>query len=244
MKNIKLTLEYDGTNYAGFQRQTNVNTVQAEVEKALFDLLKEDVKLIIASRTDSGVHARGMVCNFETDTRIPVEQIPMAMNARMARDIVVVDAQEMFDGFHCRYHAKKKTYSYRICNRRVPSPMERRFAWHVGSELDFEKMKKASQSFIGKHDFEGFRSLGSGVKSTVRTIHSLDLEKDGDIITLTIQGNGFLYNMVRIITGTLVGIGRGKIDGDTIQDIIESKDRKRAGMTAPANGLVLEKIYY
>lgn len=244
MKNIKLTIEYDGTNYCGWQRQLNGISVEETLEKVIIDLFKDNIKIIGCSRTDSGVHARGQVVTFKIETKIPTQKIPRAINARLPKDIVVVNAEEVSMDFHPRYSAISKEYSYGIFNRSIPPALMKGFYWHVGYELNVDNMRKAASYFIGEHDFSAFKSQGGSTTTSIREIYSLDIIKDGDYLTIRIKGNGFLYNMVRIIVGTLIEVGRGKIPYDSIEHIIESKDRRLAGVTAKAHGLCLEKVYY
>ncbi|EYE87729.1 tRNA pseudouridine synthase A [Fervidicella metallireducens AeB] len=244
MRNIKLTIEYDGSSYFGWQRQPNKISIEAIIEETIQDLTKEDIKLIGSSRTDSGVHAKGQVANFITECKIPVFKIPSALNSKLPIDIVILDAEEVPLDFHARYSSVGKRYSYTILNRITPPALYKNYVAHCKYDLDFEKMKKASKYFLGTHDFSAFKSTGSSVKTSIRTISDIELIKDEEIIKLYIEGDGFLYNMVRIIAGTLIDVGRGRISCDSIEDIIRSKDRKRAGQTAPASGLCLERVYY
>lgn len=244
MRNIKLTIEYDGTNYSGWQRQKNGISIEGTIEDAIKKVINEDIKIIGSSRTDAGVHARGQVANFFTETKIPIDKIPYAINSKLPCDIVILDAEDVPDDFHSRYSCTGKRYSYTILNRKIPSAILRNYTAHCSYKLDFELMKKAEKFFIGTHDFSAFRSTGSSVKTSIRTVSYLNLEKKGDIIRFEIEADGFLYNMVRIIAGTLIEVGMEKIDPYDIPAIIESKDRSRAGKTAPASGLCLEKVYY
>lgn len=244
MRNIKLILEYDGNNYCGWQRQKNGISIEETLENAIRDFLKEDIKVLGASRTDSGVHALGQVACFTTNSIIPNYKIPGAINIRLPKDIVIVKAEEVEMDFHPIYSAKRKKYIYKIINRTMKSAIMRNYYWHVGYNLDFENMKKASSYFIGEHDFSAFKSKGGSTKSSVREVYSLDIIKDEDFITVSIEGNGFLYNMVRIIVGTLIDVGRGRIHYKDIENIIKSKDRQKAGITAKPYGLYLEKVYY
>lgn len=244
MRNIKLTIEYDGTNYSGWQIQKNAITIQQVLEEALEKLIGNKVALIGSSRTDAKVHARGMAANFKTCCTIPVEKFPAAINSFLPDDIVVLDAKEVSEGFHSRYSCTGKRYTYRILNRRIPSALLRNYTAFVPLPLDFEEMVKAEECFIGVHDFSAFMASGSSVKTTVRNIRRLDIYKDGDIITIDIEADGFLYNMVRIIAGTLIDVGRGRKNPDEIADIIAGRDRSRAGKTAPPQGLCLEEVYY
>lgn len=245
MRNIKLEIEYDGTRYSGWQRQKNSLSIEETVENAVRKITKEDIKLIGSSRTDSGVHAKGQVANFNTLASIPVDRFSYAINTKLPKDIVVLNACEVPMDFHARYSCKGKRYSYMILNREFTSPLLRNYAAHCSYKLDLESMKSAAEHFLGTHDFEAFRSTGSSVKTSVRTVSLIQLEKqDNDIIKMFIEADGFLYNMVRIIAGTLMEVGRGRISPNSIPSIIESKNRDLAGKTAPAQGLYLEKIYY
>lgn len=244
MRNIKLIIEYDGTNYSGWQKQPNQKTIQETIEDSIKKITKEDIDIFGSGRTDRGVHARGQVANFFTSARIPGEKFKDAINSVLPDDIVISHSEEVDGEFHSRYSAKGKEYRYVFYNRRVPSPLLRNYAYHVPQKLHFDLMEKSINDFIGTHDFIAFMASGSSVKDTIRTIHNVHLSKNHEIIELKIGGNGFLYNMVRIIAGTLVDIGIGKIDSSHIPQIIASKDRKNAGHTAPPQGLYLEKVFY
>lgn len=244
MRNIKLTIEYDGTNYVGWQRQKNGISIEETIEKAIRDITCEEIRIIGSSRTDAGVHARGQTANFLTASRIPDSKFSSAINSRLPKDIVILDSLEVDEKFHSRYSSIGKKYSYRIINRRQPPAYLRNFVEFYPYELDFSLMTAASKAFLGQHDFTAFKSTGSSVKTSVRTIKMIELTKNEDLIIMNIEGDGFLYNMVRIIAGTLMDVGRGKIPYDCIPDIIGSKDRARAGKTAGASGLCLEKVYY
>ncbi len=242
LRNIKLTLKFDGTNYHGWQIQENAVTIQYLIQRAIKKVTGEDVNVVGCGRTDSGVHAFGYICNFKTESLIPVEKFPLAINSYLPEDVVCYKAEEVCDDFHSAYSSKKKRYTYFISNGEFPDVFSH--SWHYKYPLDIEKMKKAGECFLGTHDFIGFAAAGFTVKTTVRTIYSLDIEKDGDMIRIDITGNGFLYNMVRIIAGTLCFVGSGKIDYKDMDAIIESKDRTKAGITAPAEGLFLSEVYY
>lgn len=244
MRNIKLTIQYDGTAYHGWQTQENAITVQETLECALKKLLGKEVRVTGCGRTDTGVHAKKYVCNFFADTTIPYEKFPMALNSYLPDDIVCHRAEGAEPDFDSRYMAKKKTYSYYINNSRDADAFLKNYTWHFKYNLDIDKMKKAAEAFLGTHDFYGFAASGFTVKTTVRTIYSLDIKKEGDIIAIHITGDGFLYNMVRIIAGTLCFVGTGKIDAEDMPGIIESRDRKRAGITAPPTGLFLTEVFY
>ncbi len=244
MRNIKLTVQYDGTNYHGWQIQENAVTVQEVIENAIKKLTGIRPKLSGCGRTDTGVHAQNYICSFKTDTTIACERFPYALNRYLPKDVVCKNAEDMKPDFDAHKNAIGKTYSYLILNSKYPDAFYNNRAWHYRYELDFEKMKRAAEAFCGTHDFIGFAASGFTVKTTVRTIHYIKIEKENDLIRIDICGNGFLYNMVRIIAGTLVFVGNGKIRAEDIADIIEAKDRKRAGITAPACGLYLSEVYY
>ena len=242
--NIRLTLQYDGTGYHGWQIQTNGVTVEGELRKALEKITHERVKITGCGRTDAGVHAMNYVCNFHTDSRMPAERYPYALNTVLPEDIVCIGACEADEDFCSNRSAAGKRYIYRIWNSEFPDAFRGKYSWNYKYPLDISKMREAAEAFLGEHDFIGFASSGFSVKTTVRTIYSLDVYKDGSMITIDVYGNGFLYNMVRIIAGTLVYVGSGKIAAEDMPQIIESKDRKRAGITAPARGLCLKEVYY
>jgi len=243
--NIRMILEYDGSNYHGWQRQKNALAVQQVVEETLEKLYRQKIRVIPAGRTDRGVHAKGQNINFKIeDNPIPVNHLPLAMNSLLPPDIAVVYAEEKPLDFHARYDVKSKVYSYKILNRKYPSPLQRNYSWHIKQPLNIKKIKEAMKYFLGEHDFASFQASGSRVKNTVRTIQDMYLEKHEDVLILIIKGNGFLYNMVRIIVGTLVEIGLGKKEPHSISKIIEAKDRNLAGPTAPPTGLCLEHVEY
>lgn len=239
MKRIKMTVAYDGTNYCGWQIQPNGITIEQVLNDALTELLGEKIVVSGASRTDSGVHSKGNICVFDTNTRMPGEKISYAINQRLPEDIVVVGSEEVADDWHPRYVNSRKTYEYRILNRRFPDPTRRLDTYFFHYELDVEKMQKAASFLEGQHDFKSFCSVGSQVKTTTRTIYSCSVTKDEDIVKIRVTGNGFLYNMVRIIAGTLIQVGNGNIAPDRIPEILEACDRNMAGPTAPANGLTM-----
>ena len=244
MKRIKLTIAYDGTNYCGWQIQPNGITVEEVLNKALKKLTGEDILVIGASRTDSGVHALGNVAVFDTETTIPADRIAMALNQRLPEDIVITKSEEVPLDFHPRYCNCSKTYEYHIINTRIPDPTRRLTNYFVSYELNPDNMRKAASYLVGEHDFVSFCNVRTDVKNTVRTITALDILQDGDEITIRITGNGFLYNMVRIIVGTLIRVGRGFYEPEKVKEILEAKDRKAAGVTAPAHGLMLVEIRY
>ncbi|AEM79570.1 tRNA pseudouridine(38-40) synthase TruA [Thermoanaerobacter wiegelii] len=244
MRNVMIVVEYDGTNYHGWQYQENAVTVQEVLQKAIKKVTGEEVNLIGASRTDTGVHALYQVANFRTNTKIPAEKLPYALNSVLPDDIVVVQAKDVEDSFHARYSAKRKRYKYIILNRKFPMPTMRNYCWHISYPLSIEKMKKAASYLIGTHDFSAFKASGSSKTSTIRTVYDLTIEKNEEFINIEIEANGFLYNMVRIIVGTLSYVGLGKIEENEVYDILKSRDRTKAGITAPPQGLYLIKIMY
>lgn len=243
-KRIKLTIAYDGTNYCGWQVQPNGITVEEVVNKALGKLTGEEIAVIGASRTDSGVHALGNVAVFDSATSIPPERIAMALNQRLPDDIVVVQSEEVAPDFHPRYCDCEKTYEYHIINTRTPIPTKRLTNYFVSYDLDVSKMQQAADYLVGEHDFVSFCNVRTQVEDTVRTVTELEVLRQGEEITIRISGNGFLYNMVRIIVGTLIRVGRGFYTPENVKEILEAKDRKAAGVTAPAHGLMLVEIRY
>lgn len=244
MHNIKLTLQYDGTAYHGWQTQENAITVQATVENVIKKLTGTKPQLVGCGRTDTGVHAKKYICNFKSETSIPCDKLPYALNSHLPGNIVCTHAEYADRNFDSRKSAKGKTYTYLIANSQYRNVFYTTRAWHYRYKLDIEEMRKAARHFLGTHDFIGFAASGFTVKTTVRTITDIKIDSNGDIISISVTGNGFLYNMVRIIAGTLVFAGNGKIKPEDIPDIIASKERKRAGITAPACGLYLTEVFY
>ena len=244
MKRVGLIVAYDGTNYCGWQVQPNGITIQGELNRCLSELLGEEIETIGASRTDAGVHAMGNVAVFDTETRMPGEKILYALNQRLPEDIRIQLSEEMPMDFHPRYCDSVKTYEYRILNRRFQIPTERLYSYFYHYKLDEKKMREATSYLIGRHDFASFCGAGAQVKSTVRTIRSVEVERFGDMVTIRISGEGFLYNMVRIIAGTLIEIGNGQYPPERMQEILDARDREWAGPTAPAKGLTLLGIQY
>ncbi|MBE5906067.1 MAG: tRNA pseudouridine(38-40) synthase TruA [Lachnospiraceae bacterium] len=244
MKRVKLVVAYDGSNYCGWQKQPNGITIEEELNKALTDLLKTPTEVIGASRTDAGVHSLGNVAVFDTDARMPAEKFSYALNQRLPEDIRVQDSCEVDPEFHPRYSDSEKTYQYKILNTKFPQPLRRKDTFFYYQNLDVERMQRASGYFVGEHDFKSFCAVNAQVKSTVRTVYSCYVEKAGDIITITITGSGFLYNMVRIIAGTLIKVGSGEIEPEQITEILYAKNREAAGPTAPACGLTMLGIEY
>jgi len=243
---IKLAIAYDGTNYAGWQRQRNAVAVQEKIEDALSVILKRPVQIQGASRTDAGVHANGQCATFDAEgLNVPLNKLPQVINGLLPPDISVVGAEIVPEDFNPRFNAEYKTYTYKIYNAPYPNPLLLRYAAFEPRKLNVIAMKKAAQEFIGRHDFVAFCATGSSVKTTVREVYDCKIKKEKNgIITLTISGNAFLYNMVRIIAGTLLYVGLGKIKPSEIEDIIMCKDRKLAGKTMPPQGLTLENVVY
>ena len=244
MRNIKIIIEYNGKGFNGWQKQPNKLNIQGEIERAIFDVTGENVELYASGRTDAGVHSFGQTANFKIENPIPVEKIPLALNSKLKKTIVIKSAEEVDEKFHARYNCKGKKYRYIINNGNCPSAIYHDLEYHFPIKLDIKKMKKASKYFIGEHDFKAFRASGTSSKSSVRTIYNIDIIQDGDRIHIDYTGNGFMYNMVRILTGTLLEVGIGKIEAEKIPEIIESKDRSKAGKTLPAHGLYLMEVYY
>lgn len=244
MRRIKLVVAYDGTDYCGFQVQNNGPTIEGELNKVLSELFKEDIKVIGASRTDSGVHAYCNVAVFDTDARMPAEKMLYALNQRLPEDIRVQSSCEVASDFHPRHTDSRKTYEYRIYNAPVQNPMKRRFALWNYHNLDVDKMKKAAAYLEGEHDFKSFCSADTQVESTVRTIYSAQVTQTGEDIVISVCGNGFLYNMVRIIAGTLLEVGKGKIEPNEMDRILNERNRQVSGPTAPPHGLTLVKYEF
>ena len=270
MRRIKMIIAYDGTDYSGWQIQDNSPTIEGKVRAALENLLndmgeKSEVELIGASRTDAGVHAEGNVAVFDTEVQMPAEKFAYALNARLPEDIRVLQSEEVSDNFHPRYTSSHKTYVYQILNTRIPIPTLTRYMHHLYEDIDINMMRQAEDIFIGEHDFSAFCSAGAQVKSKVRTIESLKVYEEplsgfgsgaekgealtdsanrGKIISIVVTGTGFLYNMVRIIAGTLIEVGLGRRDIDTVRRAVLEGDRTDAGPTAPAKGLTLKRILY
>ena len=244
MKRVKLTVAYDGTNYHGWQFQPEQPTIEGILNWALEELTGEDIEVIGASRTDTGVHALGNVCVFDTESRIPAEKFAAALNSRLPEDIRIMESEEVAAEFHPRYDAHDKIYEYRISRGRIVPPTKRLYAHHIYYALDIAKMRQAAAYLVGRHDFASFCSAGSAVKDTVRTVLSVDVEEDGQDIVIRVKGEGFLYNMVRIIAGTLIQVGSGRMKPEAVKQAVLGADRALAGPTAPAKGLTLMEINY
>lgn len=246
MLTLKLTLQYDGTAYAGFQRQPNGVTVQERLEEAM-RLVTHEPELKIgaaAGRTDAGVHARGQVVHFVTESRIPVERWPQALNQHLPPDIVVVGAERAPAEFHARYWAQSKRYRYSIHHAPFPDPMTRRYAFHWNRQLDPDLMRVAAALLTGRHDFAAFRSTGGAARTSTRTISRLEVVEAPPFIHLDVEADGFLYNMVRIIAGTLLEVGTGRRTPDEVRQALLTGQRKLAGKTLPPHGLCLESVTY
>lgn len=244
MKRVMLVVAYDGTNYCGWQIQANGITVQEELNRCLSKLLKEPIQTVGASRTDAGVHALGNVAVFDTAARMPAEKISYALNTYLPEDIRIQYSAEVAADFHPRYCESEKTYEYRILNRRFPLPTQRLYTYFYHYKLDVEKMREGASFLVGRHDFASFCGANAQVKSTVREITGIDIEKKDDVITIQVRGRGFLYNMVRIIAGTLIEIGNEQYPPEKMGEILRACDRQQAGPTAPACGLTLKEIKF
>ena len=244
MRRVCLIVAYDGTNYHGWQAQPNAITIEQILNEKLSELLKEDIEVIGASRTDAGVHAEGNVAVFDTETPIPPEKISYALNRMLPEDIVIQESFQVEDDFHPRKCDSIKTYEYRILNRNFNLPVKGRNSYHFHRKLDIDKMREAAAYFVGRHDFKNFCSSHTQAKSTIRIIYSFDIEEENDEIVLTVSSNGFLYNMVRMLTGTLLDVGTGKMSPDRIPELLAARDRVHSPNTAPARGLTLLEIEY
>ena len=244
MRRIKLIVAYDGTEYSGWQIQPEAPTIEMCLDKAIHELTGENVHVTGASRTDAGVHAYGNVAVFDTESTIPGDRFTFALNRFLPDSIVIQDSWEVAVDFHPRHCNTRKTYEYRILNTAVPLPQKRNFTWHVAGSIDIEKMKEAAAYIVGEHDFKSFCCVRTQAESTVRTIYSLEVLQEGSEIIIRIKGNGFLYNMVRIITGTLIQVGKGRFMPEYVKQMLEAKDRTVAGQTAPPQGLTLVGIEY
>ena len=242
MRRIRLVVSYDGSSYVGWQAQPNGVSVEEVLNGALSRLLKEEVTVIGASRTDSGVHADGNIAVFDTESRIPADKFRFALNEFLPRDIVIQDSDEVPLTYHPRKVNARKTYEYRILNRKIPIPKERNYAYFYYYPLDVLKMDRAAKVLLGEHDFASFCASRASVEDTVRRIYAISVTKEEDILTLRIEGNGFLYHMVRIIAGTLIKIGAGLLPEDAMEGILEARDRSAAGPMAPPEGLTLKSI--
>lgn len=244
MKRVRMVLAYDGTNYCGWQLQPNGVTIEEVLNQALSRLLKEPVAVIGASRTDSGVHAEGNVAVFDTENRMPADKICLALNQSLPDDIRILSSEQVDPAWHPRKQNCVKTYEYRILNRKIAMPTRRLYSHFCYFSLDVEKMRQGASCLLGEHDFKSFCTVRGQAEETVRTIYSLDVEKKEDMITIRISGSGFLYNMVRIIAGTLMKVGMGVYPPEHVKEILKARDRQKAGPTAPARGLTLISMEY
>lgn len=244
MRNIKLIIEYDGKGFNGWQKQPGKLNIQGEIERAIFEVTGEEVNLIASGRTDAGVHSLGQTANFKMENNMPIEKIPLAINSKLKKTIRVQSAEEVDERFHSRYSCKGKKYRYIINNAPIESAIYKDLQLHISTKLDIEKMREAIKYFVGKYDFSSFKSSGTSSKNSIREIYKAEIIQEGNLIKIELTGSGFLYNMVRIISGTLVDVGLGKIEPDSIPKIIQSKDRGQAGKTLPPQGLYLVEVYY
>lgn len=244
MKRVKLVVAYDGTNYHGWQVQDNGITIEEVLNQTISELVQEDIKVIGASRTDAGVHACENVAVFDTESRIPGDKFSFALNQRLPDDIRIQESCEVDADFHPRYADTVKTYEYNILNRRFELPSKRLYAAFCYYPMDIERMNQAASYLVGEHDFKSFCSAGAQVQTTVRTIYAVNVTKEDDMVHIRITGNGFLYNMVRIIAGTLMQVGTGLMEPEQVKEILEARDRSKAGPTAVAKGLTLVEIRY
>lgn len=244
MKRVKLVVAYDSTNYHGWQVQDNGITIEEVLNRTISELVQEDIKVIGASRTDAGVHACGNVAVFDTESRIPGDKFSFALNQRLPEDIRIQESCEVDADFHPRYADTVKTYEYNILNRRFELPSKRLYAAFCYYPMDIERMNQAAAYLVGEHDFKSFCSAGAQVQTTVRTIYAVNVTKEDDMVHIRITGNGFLYNMVRIIAGTLMQVGTGLMEPEQVKEILEARDRSKAGPTAVAKGLTLVEIRY
>ena len=244
MRNIKLTIEYDGKDFNGWQRQPTKLNIQGTIEQAIKQITGEEIELNASGRTDAGVHALGQVANFKTNSKIPIEKFAIAINSKLKRSIVIKKAEEVDERFHSRLNCKKKTYRYIINNSPEGTAIYRNLETHIPQKLNVDRMKKAIKYFEGEHDFKAFKASGTSSKSSVRIIYEANVYQENEKVIIELTGNGFLYNMVRIIAGTLVEVGLEKIEAEKIPEIIQLGKRENAGKTLPPNGLYLVKVMY
>lgn len=243
-RNIKLTLSYIGTDYCGWQSQKNGRSIQNTVSEAIEHITGSYPKLFGCGRTDAGVHAKNYCCSFKTESKTETDTFVKGLNAVLPKDISVKCAEEVSEDFNARFSVVGKKYEYYILNTKQRDPFWENRAYHYREKLDEQALDKAASCFLGEHDFVGFSSTGSSVKTTVRTITDASVRREGDMVIFSVSGNGFLYNMVRIMVGTLLAIAQGKINAEDLPEIINSRDRNRAGTTAKAQGLYLSEVYY
>jgi len=245
MRNIKIIIEYEGTNYFGWQKQPKGPTIQETIENALENITGEKIFLSGSGRTDSGVHARGQVASFNTESKIKAAKLQMGLNSSLPRDITIIDAQDVDKDFHAQFSAKSKLYTYNILNRTHPSALLRKRSWYVPQQLDIDQMKKAAEFLVGEHDFKAFAQSGAEVKTTIRTVLSVGIEQaNKDILEFNIEATGFLKRMVRLAVGTLVQVGKGRITPLDFSEILDSGEKTKFVYAAPAHGLYLEEVRY
>ena len=245
MRNIKLTIEYDGTAYHGWQIQPGLMTIQGVMREQISQITQQEVNLIGAGRTDAGVHALAQVANFQTESTIDLPSLQRGLNSLLPPDIVITGVEEVAEGFHARFSARCKTYEYRILHQSYPSAILRHYAWFIHDELDLPSMTKCGALLIGSHDFSSFRASGDESRHSIREVIRLEIEhREDNLIVIAIEANAFLREMVRSIVGTLVDVGRGKTSFAEFKEIFGAQDRRRAGMTAPAHGLFLTEVKY
>ncbi|OGP54447.1 MAG: tRNA pseudouridine(38-40) synthase TruA [Deltaproteobacteria bacterium RBG_13_52_11] len=245
MRNIKLTIEYDGTAYHGWQIQPGLKTIQGVIRERISQITQEKINLLGAGRTDAGVHALGQVANFHTESTIDLIALQRGLNSLLAPDIVIKGVDEVEEGFHARFSARSKVYEYHILNQPYPSAIGRNYAWFIPHEIDLTSMQKCGRLLIGSHDFSSFRASGDESRHSIREVIRLEIEqRGGHLIVVAIEANAFLREMVRSIVGTLVAVGRGKTSVEEFEEIFQARDRRKAGMTAPAHGLFLAEVKY
>ena len=244
MINIRLIVEYDGTNYSGWQRQKNAMTIQEKLETSIKKATGSFSEVIGCSRTDAGVHARGFVCNFMTDSGIPPDNFKMVLNGILPCDIVVLDSMQVSESFHARYNSIGKRYTYTIVTGKNKPAINRNYMYYFSRKLDFNNMKRSCGFFLGTHDFSAFKSSGSSVKTSVRTVKEFTVIQKGKFLVFDVVGDGFLYNMVRIMVGTVLEVGVGRFKPEDVKVILDLKDRSKAGKPVPPMGLCLEKVFY
>lgn len=243
-RNIKLTLMYDGSEFHGYQFQPGLVTVEGELKRAIQRILGEEAKLVSCSRTDAGVHANEFCCNFKTNSDRENEKLLRGLNAVLPFGVAVKLCEDVPESFHARYDCLGKEYIYKIWNSKTRNPFLEKRAYHYPFALDCESLDKAAKDFVGTYDFKAFCAAGSTVKTTERTVFDCGMKREDELVTFFVRGNGFLYNMVRIMVGTLISLGEGKLKEDSIKKIILSKNREEAGVTAPPDGLYLNKVFY
>ena len=245
MRNIRLTLQYEGTRYQGWQRQVSTdNTIQGKLENLLTKMCGEPIEVHGSGRTDAGVHALGQVANFHTNSAMPVDEMMVYINRYLPEDIAVVALTEAAPRFHSRLNARGKHYEYRVINSNIPNVFYRRYALEVEEKLDIKAMEQAAAYLCGEHDFKSFTSAKKSKKSTVRRIDAITITREGDVLTFSFQGNGFLHHMIRILLGTLLQVGRGERTPESILQIIEAQNRELAGPLVPARGLTLVEVFF